>query len=63
MLRCKAPYLARTMRHFMGGVLVTLFDNMNPFIDHLQVHVCQSSTVADHCRTFALSDPKNASFA
>ena len=35
---------------------------MNLFINHLQVHVCQSSTVADHCRTFALSDPDNASF-
>ena len=62
MLRCMAPYLARTMRHIMGEVLVILFDNMNLFIDHLQVHVCQSSTVADHCRTFALSDPNNASF-
>ena len=35
---------------------------MNLFINHLQVHVCQSSTVADHCRTFALSDPDNTSF-
>ena len=35
---------------------------MDRFINHLQVHVCQSSTVADHCRTFALSDPDNASF-
>ena len=46
----------------MSGVLVTLFDNMNLFINRLQVHVCQSSTVADHCRTFALGDPDNASF-
>ena len=35
---------------------------MNLFINLLQVHICQSSTVADHCRTFALSDPDNASF-
>ena len=35
---------------------------MNLFINYLQVHVCQSSTVADHCRTFALSDPDNTSF-
>lgn len=35
---------------------------MNLFINHLQVHVCQSSTVADHCRTFALSDPDSTSF-
>ena len=35
---------------------------MNLFINHLQVHVCQSSTVADHCRTFALNDQDNASF-
>ena len=35
---------------------------MNVFINHLQVHVCQSSTVADHCQTFALRDQDNASF-
>ena len=35
---------------------------MNLFINHLQVHVCQNSTVTDHCRTFALNDPDNASF-
>ena len=61
-----ALHLARTMQHIMGGVLVTLiwylFDNMNLFINHLQGHVCQSSTMADHCRTFALSDPDNTSF-
>ena len=61
-----ALHLARTMRNIMGGILVTLirhlFDNLNLFINHLQVHVCQSSTVADHCRTFPLSDPDNASF-
>ena len=28
----------------------------------LQVHVSQSSTVADHCRSYALSDPKEPSF-
>ena len=58
MLRCTVSHLAITMRH----ILVILFNNMNLFINRLQVHVCQSSTVADHCRTFALSDPDNASF-
>ena len=28
----------------------------------MQVHVPQSSTVADHCRSYALSDPKEPSF-
>ena len=28
----------------------------------MNVHVSQSSTVADHCRTYALSDPKEPLF-
>ena len=28
----------------------------------MQVHVSQSSTVADHCRSYALTDPKEPSF-
>ena len=37
--------------------------NYNLFVKRLlQVHVYQSSTVADHCRSDALSDPKEPSF-
>ncbi|KAK2565423.1 hypothetical protein P5673_010481 [Acropora cervicornis] len=37
--------------------------NYNLFLKRLlQVHVSQSSTVADHCRSYALSDPKELSF-
>ena len=37
--------------------------NYNLFVKRLlQVHVSQSSTVADHCRSYALSDPKEPSF-
>ena len=35
---------------------------MNVFINLLQDHVYQSTTVADHWGAFALSDPENASF-
>ena len=37
--------------------------NYNLFLKRLlQVHVSQSSTVADHCRSYALNDPKELSF-
>ena len=32
------------------------------FLHTLQAHVAQSSVVADHCRTFALSDPRDKEF-
>ena len=36
--------------------------NSSVFFLVLQVHVSQTSTVADHCRWFALSDPKEPAF-
>ena len=64
LLFCTALHFARRMRHIMGEFTLIwhLFDHTNVFINLLQVHVYQSTTVADHCRAFALSDPENASF-
>ena len=35
---------------------------MTPIFPHMQVHVTEASSVADHCTLYALSDPENHHF-
>ena len=39
-----------------------MVNHLRCLLTHFQVHVVESSTVADHCRNYALSDPKDSDF-